>query len=424
MHDPLSYYRATAAPLPACAPLAGAATADVCIVGAGYTGLSTALFLRRAGYRAVVLEAEHIAFGASGRNGGQLNGGQRRDVAWLEAKLGRTFARELWDLGNAARDLVKSLVAELAIDCDLTPGVATLAHRARYVADYHRLVDRLASDYGATRLEKLDAAGASALLGTDAFFGGYVDWDAAHLHPLELALGVARHAIASGVTIHERSRVLRFDERAGKVHAKTAQGSIAADFLVLAANGYLGNLAPALAGRIMPINNFMVATAPLDAERLRTLNPRRVAAADSRFVIDYFRTSADGRLLFGGGENYRRRFPRDIAALVRPYLLRIYPQLTDVQIEYAWGGTLAITMNRLPHIGRLSPRVYFAQGYSGQGVALAHLAGQVIADAIRGSAERFDAFGRIPVQRFPGGRWLRWPGLVLGMTYFALRDRL
>jgi gamma-glutamylputrescine oxidase len=193
---------------------------------------------------------------------------------------------------------------------------------------------------------------------------------------------------------------------------------------VLATNGYLGNLAPRLANRIMPINNFMVATAPLSTDRARALNPQRIAAADSRFVIDYFRVSRDRRLLFGGGENYRARFPRDIAAFVRPYMLKIYPDLADVPIDYAWGGALAITMNRLPHFGRLSPRIYFAHGYSGHGIALAHLAGKLIAESIRGSAERFDVFTRIKVPPFPGGRFLRWPALVLGMTYFALRDRL
>jgi gamma-glutamylputrescine oxidase len=424
MHDPVSYYRASARPFPSLPPLAGDATTDVCVVGAGYTGLASALFLRRAGLRVVVLESERVGFGASGRNGGQLTGGQRRDVDWMEAHLGKSLAHELWALGNESRDLVKSLVHELAIDCDMTPGVATVAHRARYVPGYHALVDKLTGDYGATNLEKLDAEATAALLGTRAFFGGYVDWDAAHLHPLDLALGVARHALDIGIAVHERSRVDGFEERSGKVLVRTAHGTVSADHLVLATNGYLGALAPPLASRIMPINNFIVATAPLGAERLRAMNPRRVAAADSRFVIDYFRTSVDSRLLFGGGENYRRGFPRDIAAFVRPYLLRIYPDLADVAIEYAWGGTLAITMNRMPHIGRLSPRVWFAQGYSGHGVALAHLAGKVIAEAIRGSTERFDVFGRIPIRRFPGGRWLRWPGLVLGMTYFALRDRL
>ena len=423
MNDTRSYYAATATPLVHLPPLNADARADVCVIGAGYTGLSAALHLARAGYSVVVLEAESVGFGASGRNGGQLNGGQRRDVDYLEAHFGRSFARELWALGDEARDFVKSLVAERSIDCDLTPGVAIVAHRKRFVSDYHALVDTMVERYGAKHLEKLDAARTRELLGTSAFHGGYVDRSAAHLHPLELAHGVARACLAAGAKIHESTRVQSFEDGPA-VKVRTARGTVTADHLVLAANGYLGNLAPKLANRIMPINNFMIATAPLAPERAQALNPERIAAADSRFVIDYFRIARDRRLLFGGGENYSARFPRDIAAFVRPYMLRIFPGLADVAIDYAWGGTLAITMNRLPHFGRLSPNVYFAQGYSGHGIALAHLAGKLMAEAIRGSAERFDVFGRIRIPPFPGGRFLRWPALVLGMTYFALRDRL
>jgi gamma-glutamylputrescine oxidase len=315
------------------------------------------------------------------------------------------------------------LIGELDIDCDLTPGVAVVAHRRRYVAEYHALVDKLTTVYGREALEKIDAAQTRELIGTNAYHGGYVDWDAAHLHPLKLALGVARHCLALGVRIFEASRAVGYDD-GPSVTVRTVAGRVRADHLVIAANGYLGALAPKLAGRIMPINNFMIATEPLDAALAASINPRRVAVADSRFVVNYFRISDDRRLLFGGGENYRRSFPDDIAAFVRPYLLKIYPQLADTAIDYAWGGTLAITLNRLPHFGRSSRHVYFAQGYSGQGVGLAHFAGAVLAEAIGGATGRFDVFTGIPTRLFPGGRWLRWPGLVLGMSYFALRDRL
>ncbi len=423
MHDPESYYGATAHALVHQPSLVGDVRADVCIIGAGYTGLSAALHLRKAGYDVVVVEAERIGFGASGRNGGQLYGGARRDVDWLEAKLGKTMARELWRLGDEARTLVKELIATYAIDCDLTPGIAIVAHRKRYVPEYHALVDKLAVDYGVEGLEKTDAVRVRELIGTDVYFGGYVDWHAAHLHPLNLARGVAKAALDAGARIFEGTRATRITE-GREVRVQCEHGSVAAGHVLIATNGYLGNLSPKLAGRIMPINNFIVATEPMPAERASALNPHRVAAGDSRFVINYFRVSADNRLLFGGGENYRRRFPRDIASFVRPYLLKIYPGLGDLAIDYAWGGTLAITMNRMPHFGRLSPRVHFAHGYSGQGVALAHLAGKLFAEVIRGQSERFDVFARIPTPPFPGGRWLRWPGLVLGMTYFALRDRL
>jgi gamma-glutamylputrescine oxidase len=420
---PGSYYAAITPMLPPQAALSGDVRCDVCVVGAGFTGLSTALHLAQAGMSVAVLEAQRIGWGASGRNGGQLYGGQRKDVDWLEAKLGPTEARRLWQLGEDAKRLVKQLITELAIDCDLTPGIAMVAHKMRYVAEHHALADKLATQYGRHGIEKLNARQTRDLLGTDVYYGGYIDWDAAHLNPLSLAVGVAQRCLQLGVRIHEGTRALAFSDT-GSVTVQTVNGSVTADRLVLAANGYLDNLAPKLAGRIMPINNFIVATQPLSEALAREINPRRVAVGDSRFVINYFRMSHDRRLLFGGGENYRRSFPRDIAAFVRPYVLKIYPQLASTKIDYAWGGTLAITLNRMPHFGRLSPNVLFAHGYSGQGVGLAHLAGQLLAETIRGDSRRFDAFALLPTRPFPGGRWLRWPGMVLGMLYFAMRDRL
>jgi gamma-glutamylputrescine oxidase len=268
-------------------------------------------------------------------------------------------------------------------------------------------------------VEPLDRAGIGALLGTAAYHGGMLDRGAAHLHPLKLALGLARAAAGAGARVFERARVTAVDA-AG---AQTDRGAVRARFVIVACNGYLGGMVPEVAARVMPINNFIVATEPL-GERARGLIREDVAVADSRFVVNYFRLTPDSRLLFGGGESYGYRFPADIARVVRPRMLAIYPQLADVVIEYAWGGTLAITVNRLPAFQRLAPNVYSAAGYSGHGVGLATLAGKLIAEAVQGTAERFDVFSALPHPRFPGGAALRWPLLVLAMTWYGLRDRL
>ena len=248
---------------------------------------------------------------------------------------------------------------------------------------------------------------------------------AGHLHPLNYALGLARAAEDAGATLYEASRATGIESAAGaKTLVRTAAGQVTADYLVLGCNGYLEKLEPRIAGRIMPINNYVLATAPLGEEGARAIIRDDVCVTDTKFVVDYYRLSADTRLLFGGGETYSRRFPADMKSFVRRYMLRVYPQLAETPIDYAWGGTLAITMNRLPAFGRLAPNTFYAQGYSGQGVALSSLAGKLIAEAVAGTAERFDVMARLPQRDFPGGTLLRWPGLVAGMLYYSLRDKL
>lgn len=420
---PASWYAASTPLLPPFPALAGAVEADVCVVGGGYTGLSAALHLSEAGYDVVLLEANRLGSGASGRNGGQVHSGQRQDQDWLEARVGTGLARTFWDLAEEAKALVRGLVARHGIECDLRHGIVSAAHKVGYVPEYHATAEKLARDYGYGLAEPLDAAGIRALVGTDAYFGGMVDRGAAHLHPLAYALGLARAAGAAGVRLHEGSRVTAIGEGA-RPEVRTAGGAVRARFVVLATNGYVGGLAPAVAARVMPINNFIVATAPLGESRARALIAEDLAVADSRFVVNYFRLSADHRLLFGGGESYGWRFPKDIRALVRPRMLAIYPGLRDVALDHAWGGTLAITVNRMPAFQRLGPTVFSAAGYSGHGVAIATLAGKLIAEAVGGTAERFDLFARLPQPAFPGGTALRWPLLVLAMSWYALRDRL
>ncbi|WP_321395575.1 FAD-binding oxidoreductase [Emcibacter sp.] len=420
---PDSYYLATASSHDSFPTLSGEESCDICVVGGGFTGLSTALHLRQAGFDVILLEANLVGWGASGRNGGQLGSGQRADQATLEKMVGTAGAHVLWDLAEDSKNLVKQLVRDHNIDCDLKPGVLHAAHKKRYTEDYREEALKLRNEYGYDQIRFVDEDEMAEMLGMRTYFGGTLDMGACHLHPLNLALGMAGACKKAGVRIYENSRVESYRENNG-ITVCTAAGRVSARQLVLGCNGYLGNLEPRLAGKIMPINNFVVATEPLGEARARMINRDDVAVADSKFVINYFRMSADHRLLFGGGENYTPGFPADLASFVRKYMLEIYPALEDVRIDYAWGGTLAITMNRLPHIGKLGPNIFYAQGFSGHGVGMATLAGKVVADAISGRHDSFDVFEKLPTHSFPGGQFLRWPMMVLGMMYYALRDRI
>ncbi|MFD3189538.1 NAD(P)/FAD-dependent oxidoreductase [Sedimentitalea sp. HM32M-2] len=419
---PDSWYAATANLLDEFAPLRGDTRADVCVVGAGYTGLSAALHLAQAGMDVVLLDAHRIGFGASGRNGGQLGSGQRMDQDGLEALMGEAEAGKLWRLAQDAKALVKGLIARHDIDCDLKPGVAHTACSAREVAGLHGYAEHLQARYGYDRIETLDRDACRTLCPSPAYAGGTVDWGAAHLHPLNYALGLGRAAAAAGVRIYENSHVHHI-ERGPRATVQTDRGRVVADHVLLAGNGYLGNLNRRVAARVMPINNFIVATEPLGDQADQVLR-RDIAVADSKFVVNYFRLSADGRLLFGGGESYGYRFPADIAAVVRKPMTQIFPHLADVRIDYAWGGTLAISMRRMPYLARLAPNMLSASGYSGHGVGTATHAGQLMALAILGQADGFDTMARVPAPAFPGGAMLRTPLLALAMTWYAMRDRL
>lgn len=421
---PDSWYAATAPLAPPRAPLKGDIHTDVCVVGAGYTGLSAALHLAEAGLSVVVVDAQRVGFGASGRNGGQLGAGQRKEQPELEAKFGKDTARHLWDLGLEATALVKSLVEKHNIDCYLRPGLAWTASTASDVADLHRYAEHMDHHYG-YELTPLDAQECHALCPSPDYKGGVLDWAAGHLHPLRYALGLARAAEDTGAVIYEKTRVLHInpDATAASVRVVTDQGNVTSQTCILACNGYLGDLSPPVAAKVMPINNFIAATEPLGARTAEVLT-RDIAVSDARFVINYFRLSHDGRLLFGGGESYGYRFPSDIRATVAKPMLEIFPNLKDIRLEYAWGGTLAITLSRLPYMARPAPGVFSASGYSGHGVGTATHAGKLMAQAICGQSSGFDIFSNIPANRFPGGTRLRSPLLAMAMTWFALRDRL
>lgn len=419
---PKSWYAATASAPARTEPLKGRVKADVCIIGGGYTGLSAALHLAEAGAKVVLLEAHRVGFGASGRNGGQLGSGQRKDQMALEKMVGQADARRLWDLGEEAKTLVKSLIARHGIDCAVKPGVAAAARTAADMRDLHDYADHMHRHYNYTAIERLDQEQFFDVCPSPDYHGGIVDTDAAHLHALRLAFGLARAAQAAGTQIHEGSHVHGITTGPRAV-VRTDAGQVEAETVILAANGYLGGLNRKVAARVMPINNFIVATEPL-GPRTREVLRRDIAVADTRFVVNYFRLSEDGRLLFGGGESYGYRFPKDLRATVRKPLLQVFPHLADVRFDYAWGGTLAITVKRLPYLARVAPNVLSASGYSGHGVGTAVHAGKLMADALRGQADGFDTMARIPSLPFPGGPALRTPLLATAMTWFALRDRL
>ncbi|KJZ10838.1 oxidoreductase [Marinomonas sp. S3726] len=418
-----SYYLDSANSKKDYASLVGDEDCDVCIIGGGFTGLSAALHLAEKGYSVILLEAHKVAWGASGRNGGQVCQGHNMSHEDMIAKVGKESADLLWQMSLDSVDLVKDLIEKHQIQCDLKQGVLHVANKAKHCEELKQSVDYKQSKLNYQDIEYLDKAQVSAMLGSDKYHGGEYWKQGAHLHPLNYALGLAQAADNAGVKIFEDSRVTDY-QTGNQVQVNTDKGCVKAKFVLLACNGYLGNLEPRIAGKIMPINNFILATEPLGDEICARINPQDVAVADSKFVINYFKLSADNRLLWGGGENYTSKFPSDIGQFVRKYMLEFYPELSQTKIDYGWGGTLAITLNRMPFFQRIEPNVLVAQGYSGHGVAMATLGGKLMAEAVAGQSHGFDVFAKMPSPSFPGGTLLRWPGLVAGMLYYSLRDRL
>ena len=419
-----SYYAASAHAAPARPVLEGAVECDVCVVGAGIAGCSSALHLAQAGLSVVVLEQHRVSWGASGRSGGQALFGIAAGQAKLERLIGAADARAVWNVSVEALALMRDLIARYSIDCDWTEGFLYTAVKERQVrelqAELSELRERL--DYPSARY--VARAELRELLATDRYLGALYDSNSAHLHPLNYTLGLARAAEQHGARIFESTRAISFSPASAQVRVQTPKGEVRARFLVLCGNVYLGDTAPALAAKIMAVATYIVATEPLGEERARQLIANNAAVSDMNWVLDYFRRSADHRLLFGGRVNYSGLKSFDAPGATRVRMLRVFPQLADVRMDYAWGGHVDITLNRAPHFGRLAPNVYFLQGFSGHGIALTGIAGKLVAEAIRGTAARFDVFARIPHGNFPGGAALRRPALVLAMLWFRLRDLL
>lgn len=421
-----SWYVASANPHPRYPALADRQRCDVVVVGGGYTGLSTALNLAERGYDVALLEARRIGWGASGRNGGQIVTAYNRSMADVAGRVGAAAAHALWDLAQEAQRIIAERVARHDIACDLRWGWLLAAIKRRHVEELKALLAEW-RDYGYEAAELVEGAAVADWVACRHYRAVLVDRGGGHLHPLNYALGLASAAAAAGVRIFEETPVERLTV-GPRPCAHTPRGLVEADHAVLACNAYLDRLTTEAVRQVrpyvMPVATHMLATAPLGADRMRQVIPSGYAVSDMNFVLDYFKPASDHRLLFGGRADYSgRQLPRDPSAL-RRRMLRCFPGLADVAIDYAWGGHVAITINRLPHLGRLTGDVYFAQGFSGQGVALTGIAGAVIAEAIAGTAERFDVFARIPHARFPGGRPLRMPALVLAMAWARLRDML
>ena len=418
-----SYYGASTHPAPDRERLHGEARADVCVVGAGFTGVSAALHLAERGYDVVVLEAERVAWGASGRNGGQAGTAYAADMSAIRRWVGAEDARRLFDLAEEAKAIIRERTARHGIACDLRDGQFHAANKPRHLRELRAMQADWAETYGYTGTELVDRAGLRAHVASDAYVGGLYDPGGLHLHPLAYCLGLARAAEAAGARIFERSRAERiaYGEPA-VVH--TADGCVRADHVVLCANAYLGDLAPAIRRTIMPVGTYMGATPPLGRERALSLLPSNAGVVDCEFVVDYFRLSADWRLLYGGRVSYSTIPPRDLATSLGARMRHVFPSLSDVGFDHTWGGYVGITVERTPDLGRVTGNVLYCQGFSGQGVALTGVAGKIAAEAVAGQAERFDVMARLPHTPFPGGRPLRTPLLVLAMAYYRLRDLL
>jgi len=418
-----SYYLATAQRYPGYEPLQGAHACDVCIVGAGLAGLSAAIELRRAGLEVVVLEAAHVGWGASGRNGGQVLSGLACDMSVVRRQLGTDAARAIWNMTVEAVELIGHRRREFAIDCQWQDGFIAAAIGPRRARELNAWVEELERDYDYRGMQVIDRTQVRQWIDSERYEALAFDPRGGHLHPLRYTQALACAAAKLGVRIHERSRAIKL-ERSAAPAIHTEHGVLRCRYVLLAGNVYLEDLAPELSKRIMPVGTFMAASAQLDANRARALIPTRACVSDTQFVLDYFRLSEDNRVLFGGRVSYSTVVPRNLASAMRRRMLGVFPQLHDVPIEYAWGGFVDITMNRAPDFGRIAPNIYYVQGFSGHGLALSGLAGKLAAQAINGSAARFDVFARMPHRIFPGGPALRMPALILATAWYRLRDLL
>jgi len=416
-----SYYAATTNETTNFAPLRGDQTADVCVIGAGFTGISTALHLAERGYKVHVVEANKVGWGASGRNGGQIISGISGEQN-IAKHHGKDVEELFGELRWAGHDIIRERVQTYNIQCDLKFGYLDVAIKKRHLRDIEADSERLLKAGFPHEFRVLSREETRETIGTDAYIGALLNMGNGHVHPLNLCIGEARAAASHGATIYEQSLVVNI-EKGSKPRVVTQQGSITADAVVIAGNAY-HTLDPQLRGVMFPVRSYIIATEPLSEEVANKINPQDLAVCDPNFVLEYFRLSADRRLLFGGRINYFGDDTEVIKNNLRRRMLKIYPQLADIGIDYAWGGTIGVPINRVPLLGRTSPGIFYCQGYSGHGVNVSHLAGKIMSDAVAGTMEQFDLFADVKPIIVPGAKLFSKPMVALGVLYYQIKDRL
>jgi gamma-glutamylputrescine oxidase len=417
-----SYYAATANERTEYPALTGSKSVDVCVVGGGFTGVSTALDLAERGYSVALVEANRIGWGASGRNGGHLINGIS-GIEKIEKKKGNGTADLLWDMRWRGNDIIYDRVEKYGIDCDLKSGFVEVALKPRQMADLESYAADREQHNFPYKYELWDKEKTRDMLGTDSYIGGFACYRDGHLHPLNLCIGEARAAHGLGVEIFEQSPVTSI-EHGNRPKVKTANGYVQADSVVLAGNAYSLLEPKQLSNLVFPAGSYVIGTEPLSEEMVNEINPQDLSVCDANEIVDYFRLSADKRMLFGGSCNYSGREPADIQAYIRPQMLKVYPQLKDVKIEYQWGGMIGIVLNRVPAVGRINTNVYYCQGYSGHGVSATHAMSEVVSDAVTGTMEKYDLFADMGHFRLPGSQWVGNQIIALGMLYYKMRDLL
>ncbi|MEN9894517.1 MAG: hypothetical protein RIR97_369 [Pseudomonadota bacterium] len=419
---PGSYYAASRNIIRQPKVLQGAIETDICVVGAGYSGLSTAIHLAERGYKVTVVEGAGVGWGASGRNGGQIVNGLNASLSTIKRRYGEDAARFVGEQVQVGGKIIRRLIETYKIDCDLKDGNIYAAYTDAHMRELEAK-KALWSSYGMNDHQLLDKTAINRLVDTKAYVGGMLDTTGGHMHPLNLVLGEAKALESLGGVIYEQSPVVRVDHDAVKPVVETAKGRITCRVLVLAGNAYLGHVVPKLVSRVMPVSTQMMTTVPLGEERAKALIPSDMCVEDVRYILDYFRLSADNRLIFGGGTVYGGTDPADVVAKLRPNMEKVFPQLKGVAIEHAWSGNFALSFSRVPQMGKLGKSTFFAHGYSGHGVTGSHLFGSILADAIHGDQSKFDVFAAMPWYPFPGGRMFRAQYSTIGSWYYAFKDR-